>query len=354
MSTEKHLHLRLPNLSPPDQTKLEMKVQDTEENLLKLYDSDSSNSSYKSLAISPQNSSLTLEQFTDIVLAQEKIDNNSDNEYPVTIDESVEKSPDSNGRHIILPLAKTNTFQSYSQLKPTPSGEKLKSVVLTPRQVVIPKLASPPHSLNNRLTPRALQVVQNNPQGNTSSQSRGPKIVPFSDSNSSKVGSLRGLNKSQGLFRGELLQRNMPEHRERVINKNNEVPENEDRVRKIENNSHSSLSVRKDLVKNSTSYPKFQAKRPKDLKAVITKLMANARGDLIITKRAKTAGPKVNVYDNQPPLVKLTPIYKHADKCKRKTQLIETHLEVSPKKLKISSEESDNKPKFLNSINIKQ
>ena len=327
MNTEKHLHPRLPNVSPPDQTKLEMKVQDTEENLLKLYDSDSSNSSYKSPAISPQNSSLTLEQFTDIVLAQEKIDNNSDNEYPVTIDESVEKSPDSNGRHIILPLAKTNTFQSYSQLKPTQSGQKLKVVVLTPRQVVAPKLASPPHSLNNRLTPRALQVVQHTPHGHSSSQSRGPKIFPFSESNSSIVGSLGGLNKSQGLFRGELLQSNMPEHRERVINKNNEVPENEDR--KIESNSHSSLSVRKDLVKNSTSYPKFKEKergkdefqaRPNNLKAVIIKLMANAKGDLIITKKVKTAGPKVNVYNNQPPVVKLTPMYKHTDKsqCKHK------------------------------------
>ena len=84
--------------------------------------------------------------------------------------------------------------------------------------------------------------------------------------------------------------------------------------------------------------------------------MANAKGDLIITKKVKTAGPKVNVYNNQPPVVKLTPIYKHTDKsqCKRKTQLIETNLEGSPKKLKISSVESDNKPKFLNSINIKQ
>ena len=54
--------------------------------------------------------------------------------------------------------------------------------------------------------------------------------------------------------------------------------------------------------------------------------------------------------------VKLTPIYTHTDKsqCKCKTQHIETHLEGSPKKLKILSVESDNKPKFLNSINIKQ
>ena len=141
--------------------------------------------------------------------------------------------------------------------------------------------------------------------------------------------------------------------------------QNEDRVRKIENNSHSSLSVRKDLVTNSTSYPKIKEKekgkdefqaRPKHLKAVITKLMANAKGDLIITKKAKTAGTKVNVYNNQPPVVKLTPIYKHADNSqyKRKTHHIETYFEESPKKLKISSDESDNKPKFLNSINIKQ
>ena len=82
-----------------------------EESFTPFSDSEASLSSSKSPDHSPRNSNLTLEQFTDIVLAQEKL------EGP-TEEESGER----------------NILTSRAPARAEPAGAKLKPVVLTPRQ----------------------------------------------------------------------------------------------------------------------------------------------------------------------------------------------------------------------------
>jgi len=77
---------------------------------------------------------LTLEQFTDIVLAQEGID-------PGRVSSNGGKCLDAS-RQVILPSVRGN---QRSQ------GEKLKPVVLTPRSVTAPQAACPPALLSHRL-----------------------------------------------------------------------------------------------------------------------------------------------------------------------------------------------------------
>ena len=65
-------------------------VQGDEESLTPFSDSEASLSSSKSPDHSPRNSNLTLEQFTDIVLAQEKLEGEV---VAVTVDDILDKSP---------------------------------------------------------------------------------------------------------------------------------------------------------------------------------------------------------------------------------------------------------------------
>ena len=66
-------------------------VQPDEESLAPFSDSEASLSSSKSPDHSPRNSNLTLEQFTDIVLAQEKLEGPGDT-VAVTVDEIVDRN----------------------------------------------------------------------------------------------------------------------------------------------------------------------------------------------------------------------------------------------------------------------
>ena len=112
---------------------MEMIAEDNEKFLSLLSDSDASTSSTKSPSISPAHSSLTLEQFTNIVLAKEKFDTfNSD--ISVTVDETVDPTfnPSRASKQVFLP--KTLSSLSHSRIQPSRStaGEKFKPVVLTP------------------------------------------------------------------------------------------------------------------------------------------------------------------------------------------------------------------------------
>ena len=120
----------------------EMIKEDTEEFLSLLSDSDASTSSTESPGISPAHSSLTLEQFTNIVLAKEEFDTfNSVGDIPVSVDKTVDvtSSPSKASKQVILPKTLSSHSHSSIQQSRSTAGEKLKPVVLTPRQVYSPQ-----------------------------------------------------------------------------------------------------------------------------------------------------------------------------------------------------------------------
>ena len=95
------------------QDKVSISLTPDEESLTPFSDSEASLSSSKSPDHSPRNSNLTLEQFTDIVLTQEKL------EGPQTEEETG---------------GDKNILKSRAPGRTGAAGAKLKAVVLTPRQ----------------------------------------------------------------------------------------------------------------------------------------------------------------------------------------------------------------------------
>ena len=391
--------------------KMEMINKDTEEFLSTLSDSEASSDSSKSLDLSPQSSSLTLEQFTDIVLAQEKLDaSNSESDIPVTVDEIVEKSSDSIPRQVILPLAKPPTSQSYSHIQPrkTTLGEKLKPVVLTPRQVHIPKVASPPGPMNNRLGPKTLKIIPNlNPCNSISPTDRKNTIknkLPLYESIFSLAGSPGTPKYDQTHITEQLLRSTKPDQRisdqmrkqlEIFIRRNEEILGNTDMrkhdlVKKRDktglldnmvNSTPLNLSVRKDLMKSSSNESimekekKKHQSRPRDLSTALASLIAKTGGDLEITRKVKKANPSSRsyIYD-KPPIVNMTPIYQHREKDmyvpameeldrgmgKRKASQLGESIEENVKKIKSLITENlpkntvKTEPVLTNCMNIKQ
>ena len=319
--------------------------EDTEEFLSLLSDSEASVSSSKSPGISPAHSSLTLEQFTNIVLAKEKFDTlNGASEIPVTVDEIVDPVPTVSraSKQVILP--KTLASHPFSSIhsKQTTAGEKLKPVVLTPRQVHFQTTPSPAPPRPGKLGLNTLKLLPS-PKPNQLSltaKAKSTKVLPLYESIFSLAGS-PGAQKNNNVLMPELHltspsldQRDNDQIRkqlESVIKKNEDILNNTDLVMQdalkrkdksfdgIDNSTPLNLSVRKDLMKPSEQTNSLVVKRnpksigslPEDLSQTVASLITKTGGDLEITRKVKKIGPPLkSIVYNTPASVNLTPIYR--------------------------------------------
>jgi len=318
---------------------MEMVKEDTEEFLSLLSDSETSISSPRSPGISPTHSSLTLEQFTNIVLAKEKFDTfNSASEIPVTVDETVEPASGRGGRQIILPKTPASHSNFSIQQKRSAVGEKLKPVVLTPRQIHV-------QAVPNSHPPPTIKVRQNTfiPKQNSSHLSKNLKrnisqTLPLYESIFSLAGSpgtqknhLNLISESQvrggGAIPDQRVNDQIRKQLESVIKRNEDILKNTDLLKQDvqrrtdktcqpDNSTPLNLSVRKDLMKSHRNPNAEQEKRnldllPRDLSQAVASLITKTGGDLEITRKVKKAGkPRKSFIYDTPALVNMTPIYR--------------------------------------------
>ena len=328
---------------------MEMIKEDTEEFLSLLSDSDASTSSTKSPGISPAHSSLTLEQFTNIVLAKEKFDTfNSVGDSPVTVDETVDptSSPSRASKQVFLP--KTLSLLSHSIIQPRRStaGEKLKPVVLTPRQVHVRTVPSPIIPSTRKTGQNSFKLVPNSKPSQLQSHqtSNTANTLPLYESIFSLAGSpgtpkdsLNVLPEKQlictGILSDQSLNNQIRKQLESVIKRNEDILKNTDLLKQdvfrskyktclSDISTPLNLSVRKDLMKGYRNTNIEQEKKntwgnieslPGDLSHAVASLITKAGGDLEITRKVKQAGPsqRTLIYD-KPAFVNMTPIYRHS------------------------------------------
>lgn len=263
-------------------------VQD-EESLTPFSDSEASLSSSKSPDHSPRNSNLTLEQFTDIVLAQEKLEGPAEaggEAVPVTVDETVERSS-----LTVRDGARAGGGGG--------AGAKLKPVVLTPRQ------------------------------------SHGP-----------------GLATGQLPLRDRTVRDQVRHKLEFVIRKNEEILENNEALRQVAIRRRDrpqtslapaalplNLTVRKDLMRSDSSE---QRTGTNNISVTLEKLLARHGGDLEITRKVKKDKNSSTAVESAP-LVNLTPVYGGqgtkrlmSPTCNNNTE--ESDVILNAKKLKVDAE----------------
>jgi len=217
-----------------------------EESFTPFSDSEASLSSSKSPDHSPRNSNLTLEQFTDIVLAQEKL------EGP-TEEESGER----------------NILTSRAPARAGPAGAKLKPVVLTPRQSH-PGLPLQDRRVRDHMRNKLEFVIRKNEEI---------------------------LENNEALKQVAIRKREKPQMSSMASQPSGppSLPLN--------------LSVRKDLLRPELADPLVGSASPKpNISVTLEKLLARHGGDLEITRKKKKDKMACVVLDS-PPVVNMTPLY---------------------------------------------
>ena len=254
-------------------------VQD-EESLTPFSDSEASLSSSKSPDHSPRNSNLTLEQFTDIVLAQEKLEGPAEaggEGVPVTVDETVERR----------------------SVRVRGGGAKLKPVVLTPRQSHGPGLATGQLPLRDRTVRDQVRHK-----------------LEFVIRKNEEI-----LENNEALRQVAIRRRDRPQTSLPPA----ALPLN--------------LTVRKDLMRSDSSE---QRTGTPNISVTLEKLLARHGGDLEITRKVKKDKNSSTAVESAP-LVNLTPVYGGqgtkrliSPTCNNNTE--ESDVILNAKKLKVDAE----------------
>jgi len=376
---------------------MEMVKEDTEEFLSLLSDSETSISSPRSPGISPAHSSLTLEQFTNIVLAKEKFDTiNSASEIPVTVDETVEPVSRRGARQVILPNTPASGSHLILQHNQPPAVEKLKPVVLTPRQVTFkPAPTSHPSNIvrvrQNTFTPKTSNSQQpKNPPSNNNTNT-----IPLYESIFSLAGSpgeqknpLTLFPESLNSLQDQRVNDQVRRQLESVIKRNEDILKGTELIKQVrrnedilkntkllkgdlqrrqeqDNSAPLNLSVRKDLMKREeTEGEKKKIQRsfhslPRDLSQTVASLINKTGGDLEITRKVKKAGKmQKSLFYDKPASVDMTPVFRqktpehHSMVGKRKSEYIREDEEENIKKRKVVSSIESMKDELF-SINSK-
>ena len=229
-------------------------VQPDEESLAPFSDSEASLSSSKSPDHSPRNSNLTLEQFTDIVLAQEKLEGPGDT-VAVTVDEIVDR----------------NTLTARGGRTGPAGTAKLKPVVLTPRQL-------------------SSQPSQQLPLQDRTVRDQVRNKLEFVIRKNEEI-----LENNEALRQVAIRRREKPLLS--VMNSHGAAP-----------TLPLNLSVRKDLLRaDAIEQPAVSAQ---NISVTLEKLLARHGGDLEITRKAKKDKSCPMSAESSPPVVNLTPLYQ--------------------------------------------
>ena len=232
-----------PSLS---QDKVSISLTPDEESLTPFSDSEASLSSSKSPAHSPRNSNLTLEQFTDIVLAQEKLEGQQAEEEP----------------------AEKNILKSRPAGRAATAGAKLKPVVLTPRQSH-PGLPLQDRRVRDQMRNKLEFVIRKNEE-------------ILENNEALRQVAIRKREKPQlGLMPSQPAAPALP------LN----------------------LSVRKDLLRADLAESVVRSTAPNpNISVTLEKLLARHGGDLEITRKKKKDKGSCVLVDS-PPVVNMTPLY---------------------------------------------
>ena len=240
-------------------------VQGDEESLTPFSDSEASLSSSKSPDHSPRNSNLTLEQFTDIVLAQEKLEGEV---VAVTVDDILDKSPLSvrgGGR---------------------PAGPaKLKPVVLTPRQAHGAALTSHlplrDRTVRDQVRHKLEFVIRKNEEILENNEALRQVAIRRREKPQSNVMNSQGVGGGGGGGGGA-----PPAQPQAALPLN--------------------LTVRKDLMRTEAA---DQTAGSHNISVTLEKLLARHGGDLEITRKVKK-DKSSPASAECPPVVNLTPLYQ--------------------------------------------
>ena len=231
----------------PSQDKVSISLTADEESLTPFSDSEASLSSSKSPADSPRNSNLTLEQFTDIVLAQEKLEGGQ------TEEEAGDK----------------NILKSRPPGRAGTAGAKLKPVVLTPRQSH-PGLPLQDRRVRDHMRNKLEFVIRKNEE-------------ILENNEALKQVAIRKREKP-----GLVTMPGQPAAPALPLN----------------------LSVRKDLLRADLVDPTVRATAPSpNISVTLEKLLARHGGDLEITRKKKKDKSSSSVLVDSPPVVNMTPLY---------------------------------------------
>ena len=230
----------------PSQDKVSISLTADEESLTPFSDSEASLSSSKSPADSPRNSNLTLEQFTDIVLAQEKLEGQQAEEEP----------------------AEKNILKSRPAGRAATAGAKLKPVVLTPRQSH-PGLPLQDRRVRDQMRNKLEFVIRKNEE-------------ILENNEALRQVAIRKREKPQlGLMPSQPAAPALP------LN----------------------LSVRKDLLRADLAESVVRSTAPNpNISVTLEKLLARHGGDLEITRKKKKDKSGCILVDS-PPVVNITPLY---------------------------------------------
>jgi len=234
--------------SSPSPDKVSISLTTDEESFTPFSDSEESLSSSKSQDHSPRN--LTLEQFTDIVLAQEKL------EGPAEEETRREK----------------NILKSRAPGRTGAAGAKLKPVVLTPRQSH-PGLPLQDRRVRDHMRNKLEFVIRKNEE--ILENNEALKQVAIRKREKPQMASMPSLPSQPAAPPA--------------------LPLN--------------LSVRKDLLRADLAEPEVGSTSPKpNISVTLEKLLARHGGDLEITRKKKK--DKIScVVPDSPPVVNMTPLY---------------------------------------------
>lgn len=261
-------------------------VQADEESCAPDSDSEASLSSSKSPDHSPRNSNLTLEQFTDIVLAQEKLEGPAE-AVAVTVDEIVDR----------------NTLTVRGGRAGLAGPAKLKPVVLTPRQSGPAPLPLKDRTVRDQVRHKLEFVIRKNEE-----------ILENNEA----------LRQVAVRRREKPLLTTMTSHG--AGGPPPTLPLN--------------LSVRKDLLRaDLLEHPPVPAQ---NISVTLEKLLARHGGDLEITRKAKR-DKSCGLTADRPPVVNLTPLYQSQGTKRLISPTFNNNSEESDlisnaKKLKVDSE----------------
>ena len=231
--------------SSPSQDKVSISLTPDEESFTPFSDSEESLSSSKSQDHSPRN--LTLEQFTDIVLAQEKLEGPAEEET----------------------RRDKNILKSRAPGRTGAAGAKLKPVVLTPRQSH-PGLPLQDRRVRDHMRNKLEFVIRKNEEI---------------------------LENNEALKQVAIRKREKPQMAS--------MPSQQAAAPALPLN----LSVRKDLLRADLAEPEVCSSSPKpNISVTLEKLLARHGGDLEITRKKKKDKTSCVVLDS-PPVVNMTPLY---------------------------------------------
>ena len=237
------------------QDKVSISLTPDEESLTPFSDSEASLSSSKSPDHSPRNSNLTLEQFTDIVLAQEKL------EGPQTEEETG---------------GDKNVLKSRAPGRTGAAGAKLKAVVLTPRQSQ-PALPLQDRRVRDHMRNKLEFVIRKNEEI---------------------------LENNEALKQVAIRKREKPQMTS-LSNLSSQPP--------VPPALPLNLSVRKDLLRADLAESVVSSATPNaspkpNISVTLEKLLARHGGDLEITRKKKKDKNNCVLLDS-PPVVNMTPLY---------------------------------------------